>query len=257
MTLLDWLALLLFFCGWFGLAFLTNGRLIKSRLSLSRIMAERRRAWIFNALKRDLRMIDTQILAGLQNGTAFFASTSIIAIGGCFAMLGATEKVDLVLRDLPLFGAGGRAAFELKVCGLIAIFGYSFFKFGWSYRLFNYCTILFGGLPMHAEVRQDPAAAEDAAETVIAMNVIAAQNFNSGLRAIFMSMGYLGWFLNAYMFMATTVLIFFVLVHRQFFSNARLAAMLKNPLSAPGHMTASLQTSPHHGTDGDSSSGMS
>ncbi|MUZ55204.1 DUF599 family protein [Agrobacterium vitis] len=111
MTLLDWLALLLFFCGWFGLAFLTNGRLIKSRLSLSRIMAERRRAWIFNALKRDLRMIDTQILAGLQNGTAFFASTSIIAIGGCFAMLGATEKVDLVLRDLPLFGAGGRAAF--------------------------------------------------------------------------------------------------------------------------------------------------
>lgn len=59
-----------------------------------------------------------------------------------------------MLRDLPLFGAGGRAAFELKVCGLIAIFGYSFFKFGWSYRLFNYCTILFGGLPMHAEVRQ-------------------------------------------------------------------------------------------------------
>jgi len=256
MTILDSVALLLFVCGWAGLAVLTQSDIVKSRASLSRIMTERRRVWIFNALKRDLRMIDTQILAGLQNGTAFFASTSIIAIGGCFAMLGATEKVDLVLRDLPLFGAGGRAAFELKTCGLIAIFGYAFFKFGWSYRLFNYCTILFGGLPMLTEVRQDPVAAEDAAETVIAMNVIAAKNFNAGLRAIFMSLGYLGWFLNAYMFMATTLLIFVVLIHRQFFSNARLAAMLKHPMAPPGQMIRSLVLTPESETERDSSAGM-
>jgi uncharacterized membrane protein len=39
-------------------------------------------------------------------------------------------------------------AFELKVFGLIAIFAYAFFKFGWSYRLFNYSSILFGAIPM-------------------------------------------------------------------------------------------------------------
>ena len=34
------------------------------------------------ALTRELRMFDAQIMAALQNGTAFFASTSLIAIGG-------------------------------------------------------------------------------------------------------------------------------------------------------------------------------
>ncbi|WP_407829728.1 DUF599 family protein, partial [Staphylococcus aureus] len=86
------------------------------------------------------------IMAGLQNGTAFFASTSIFAIGGCFALLGATEQVESVFRDMPFVHYAGRTAFELKVIGLTCLFGYSFFKFGWSYRLFNYCTILFGAI---------------------------------------------------------------------------------------------------------------
>ncbi|MGG7518675.1 DUF599 domain-containing protein [Allorhizobium undicola] len=224
LTPLDFVALAFFVFSWFGFALISGGYLFRNRVSLSRVMQQHRRAWMFNALKRDLRMIDTQILAGLQNGTAFFASTSIIAIGGCFAMLGATEKVDAVLRDLPLIGTGGRAAFELKVCGLIAIFGYAFFKFGWSYRLFNYCTILFGGLPMSQEVELDPQGAASRTERVISMNIIAGKHFNAGLRAIFMSIGYLGWFLNAYMFMLMTGFIFLVLLHRQFFSEARAAA---------------------------------
>jgi hypothetical protein len=33
-------------------------------------------------LDREARMVDMQIMASLQNGTAFFASTSLIAIGG-------------------------------------------------------------------------------------------------------------------------------------------------------------------------------
>jgi uncharacterized membrane protein len=225
MTNLDYFALALFCISWFSFGLLTSGRISLPRPSLTKVMAVRRRMWIFNALKRDLRMIDTQIMAGLQNGTAFFASTSIIALGGCFAMLGATDRVDAVLRDLPMIGAAGRAAFEFKVCGLIVVLGYAFFKFGWSYRLFNYCTILFGGLPMAEEARRNPAAAKREAETVVQMNIIAALSFNAGLRAIFMSIGYLGWFLNAYMFMLTTVFIFVVLLHRQFFSNARLALL--------------------------------
>ncbi|HCL67479.1 MAG TPA: DUF599 domain-containing protein [Rhizobium sp.] len=225
MTVIDFTALLLFLVLWIVFSWLTSGAKILSRPSLTQTMAERRREWIRNSLKRDLKMIDTQILAGLQNGTAFFASTSIFAIGGCFALLGATEQVDAVIRDLPLFMYGDRTALEVKVFGLIAIFGYSFFKFGWSYRLFNYCTILFGTLPMSAEAQQDPVATDRLAERVIRMNIIAAKHFNAGLRAIFLSIGYLGWFVSPYVFMATSVIIFFVLIRRQFFSDARLALM--------------------------------
>lgn len=225
MTLLDLAALLLFFTLWTGFSWLTNSSRVLPRTSLTRAMVERRREWITTALKRDLRMIDTQILAGLQNGTAFFASTSIFAIGGCFALLGATQQVEAVFKDLPFVTYAGRTAFELKVVGLTALFGYSFFKFGWSYRLFNYCTILFGGLPMVKEAEGDSAAAQAAAERAVRMNIIAAGHFNSGLRALFLSIGYLGWFIGPVMFMASTVFIIAVLVRRQFFSAARLALL--------------------------------
>lgn len=195
------------------------------RKSLTQAMAERRREWLENSLTRDLKMIDTQILSGLQNGTGFFASTSIFAIGGCFALLGATDQVDTVFRDIPFISHSSRTAFELKVCGLTAMFGYSFFKFGWSYRLFNYCTILFGAVPMMAQTRVDIDQARIAIDRVIEMNVIAAKHFNAGLRAIFLSIGYLGWFAGPYVFMGTSIFVFIVLVRRQFFSEARRTAL--------------------------------
>ena len=133
---------------------------------------------------------------------------------------------------------GGRAGFELKVFGLAAMFGYAFFKFGWSYRLFNYCSILFGTIPMLDATARDPAAASAVAERVIKVNVIAAKHFNSGLRAIFLSIGYLGWFVNAYLFIAMTLFVFVVLIRRQFYSEARDAILMgtdleSSPLKAP------------------------
>lgn len=225
MTFIDFFALALFLVLWIVFSWLTGGAKILNRPSLTQAMAERRREWIHNSLTRDLKMIDTQILAGLQNGTAFFASTSIFAIGGCFALLGATEQVDTVFRDLPFITYSGRSGFEFKVIGLTAIFGYAFFKFGWSYRLFNYCTILFGTLPMTENAKKNPPETQRIAERVIRMNIIAAKQFNAGLRAIFLSIGYLGWFVSPYVFMGTSIIIFFVLVRRQFFSDARLALM--------------------------------
>ncbi|CCF19462.1 putative transmembrane protein [Pseudorhizobium banfieldiae] len=227
MTTADYLALGLFLVLWLGYSWISagSGTRYLPRTSLNQAMAERRREWIYNSLQRDLKMIDTQIMAGLQNGTAFFASTSIFAIGGCFALLGATDQVDAVFRELPFVAYGGRTVFELKVTGLTAMFGFAFFKFGWSYRLFNYCTILFGALPMMDETARDLLHARRLADQVVRMNTIAAKHFNSGLRTIFLSIGYLGWFVGPYMFMLTTVFVIFVLTRRQFFSEARRAIM--------------------------------
>ena len=238
MTIADYIALLLFAVLWWAYSWLTvgSGSRLFPHLSLNRTMAERRRNWIYNSLRRDLKMIDTQIMTGLQNGTAFFASTSIFAIGGCFALLGATDKVEAVFSNLPLVAYSGRTAFELKVAGLTFLFGYAFFKFGWSYRLFNYCTILFGALPMMQDTAADRAAAERAADQVVRMNTIAAGHFNAGLRALFLSVGYLGWFAGPYVFMALSTIVVIVLTRRQYFSDARVALMqddLPDPASLP------------------------
>ena len=98
-------------------------------------------------LDREARMVDMQIMASLQNGTAFFASTSLIAVGGALALLRATNDALAVLGALPIDITPSPALWEIKCVGLILIFIYAFFKFAWSYRLFNYVAILLGAMP--------------------------------------------------------------------------------------------------------------
>lgn len=229
MSTLDLVAAVWFVALWTGFAFSTSASHRLGRSSLTQIMNGHRRTWMKTAIRRDLRMIDTAILAGLQNGTAFFASTTILAIGGCFALLGATDQVMALVADLPIPITADRGGFELKVFGLIAIFGYAFFKFGWSYRLFNYSSILFGGIPMAGQYEGKESEMEAAAERVAAMNILAGGHFNSGLRAIFLSIGYLGWFVGPVIFMGTTALVILVLLRRQFISAARVAALKSFP----------------------------
>ncbi len=225
MTDYDYLALAWFAVAWTAYAALTDGRFAVKRVSLTRAMNQHRKTWMRTAAHRDLRMIVTAILAGLQNGTAFFASTTIFAIGGCFALLGATEQVLEVADELPIPLVADRGAFEIKVFGLIAIFAYAFFKYGWSYRLFNYTSILFGAIPMKDQLADDHTALNAAADRAAIVNTLAGRHFNGGLRATFMSMGYLGWFAGPWMFLGTTTLVILVLLRRQFFSAARSAVL--------------------------------
>ena len=61
--------------------------------------------WMEQMVVRENRIVDTTILASLMNGTAFFASTSLIAIGGVLALLRSSDAVLPVFADLP-FGRG-------------------------------------------------------------------------------------------------------------------------------------------------------
>ena len=126
------------------------------RDSLSARMNVYREVWIRRLLDREARMVDMQIMGALQNGTAFFASTSLIAIGGGLALLRATNEALTVLGALPIDLTPSPALWEIKCVGLILIFVYAFFKFAWSYRLFNYVSILLGAMP--------PAEQRDTAE---------------------------------------------------------------------------------------------
>ncbi|MGB7288002.1 MAG: DUF599 family protein [Salaquimonas sp.] len=218
MSSADLWAISLFFIIWLSFEIITDHSSLRHS-GLSGLMAHRRREWMLVLADRELRMVDTSILAGLQQGTAFFASTSILAIGGCFALLGSTDLVSGIYQDLPINSAFSRGLFELKVLGLTFIFVYSFFKFGWAFRLFNYCSILIGAVqqPQQASPEIRRTEAMRAGE----MNIIASAHFTAGLRGIFFALGYLGWFIGPYVFVGTTVFILLVLIRRQYFSKAR------------------------------------
>ena len=221
----DLAALAFFLVVWAFHSLATDGRLF-NRVSLSSAMNRQRETWMRTMARRDLRMIDTSIMLGLQQGTAFFGSSSLIAIGGCFALIGSSDRVLNVLSDLPLSNAAAaRPVFEVKVIGLILLLAYSFFKFGWSYRLFNYCSILIGAVPVQKDEPGHAEETEKAVQRAAKMNVLAGKHFNAGLRMIFFSIGYLGWFVGPAVFALTTLLILAVLVRRQFFSAARRAVL--------------------------------
>ncbi|SIO50849.1 Uncharacterized membrane protein [Bradyrhizobium erythrophlei] len=188
------------------------------RDSLSARMHIYREVWVRNLLNREARMVDMQIMASLQNGTAFFASTSLIAIGGALALLRSTNDALAVLGALPIDLSPSPALWEIKCVGLILIFIYTFFKFAWAYRLFNYVAILFGAMPPAGQ--RDTPEAEAHVQRTTRLFEAAGRHFNRGQRAFFFALGYLGWFVSPWVLFATTAAVVIVTWRRQFASNA-------------------------------------
>ena len=217
---LDLIAIAFFAAAWIGyLLAVEIGP--HSRRSLNTLMNQRRERWIMESVRRENRIIDTQVMNGLQNGTAFFASTSLIAIGGSLTLLQSADRVVQIFADLPFATQTTRTAWEIKVIGLAVIFAYAFFKFGWSYRLFNYCAILIGAIPPHTEADRPETLA--AAREAVRMNIVAGLHFNRGQRAFFFALAYLGWFISPWLFLIATAAVLTVMWRRQFASDSAAA----------------------------------
>ena len=224
-SLLDWLALVFFGFGWLGYEFVMDRTSVRRR-SLNVLMDEQRHHWMQEMARADNRIMDSNLHSSLQNGTAFFASTSLIATGAALALLRSTDDVLVLLSEMPFGLATSRVAWEIKVSGLVIIFVYAFFKFAWSYRLFNYAAVFIGAVPRpgHNDQRDARAAAERAAS----MNVVAGHHFNLGQRAFFFALAYLGWFVSGYVLIVSTAAVVLVMWRRQFASDA-LAALAERP----------------------------
>src|ERR1700737_1227952 len=180
--LVDILAVGFFALEWAVYAY-TLERSAYGRDSLSARMHVYREVWIRRLLDREARMVDMQIMASLQNGTAFFASTSLLAVGGALALLRSTNEDLAVLGALPIDLRPSPALWELKCVGLILIFVYAFFKFAWSYRLFNYVAILLGAMPPASQ--KDTPQAEAHVIRTTRLFEAAGQHFNRAQRALF------------------------------------------------------------------------
>lgn len=228
LTVVDYLALAVFCACWLGYN-ITLERSVGSN-SLNRTMDEYRSIWMRQLVVRENRVVDTTIMASLQNGAAFFASTSLLAIGAAMTLFRSTDEVLNIMASFPLGEAVTRLAWEVKVFGLTVIFIYTFFKFSWAYRIFNYTAILVGAVPAikpsqagEAEMKEAYAAAERAAR----MNTVAGRHFNRGQRSFFFALAYLSWFISAYALLIATVAVILVMWRRQFTSEAQ--AVLRPP----------------------------
>jgi uncharacterized membrane protein len=212
-SLLDVLGISSFVLTWVAYHRIVESERARER-SLNGLMDRYRKRWVERMHQREERIFDTQVMAGLQNGTAFFASTSLFAFGGALALLRAADDVIKIFADLPLGLDTSRAMWEIKVAGLAVIFVYAFFKFAWSYRLFNYAAILIGASPSHEAAKAEEAGRH--AKALAAVITDAGRQFNRGQRAFFFALAYVGWFVSPVVLIITTAAALYAMLHRQF-----------------------------------------
>ncbi|MFY9624997.1 MAG: DUF599 domain-containing protein [Rhodoplanes sp.] len=212
---LDLAALAFFVAAWIAYAVVLEWTPFGARALNGRI-DQYREAWFRRTLAREMRMVDMQIMLALQSGAAFFASTSLIAIGGTLGLLRTTEQIIELVAGLPFGAPTTREQWEAKTVGLAVILVYGFFKFAWSYRLFNYVAIMLGAMPPMAE--KDTPEAEIHVVRTARVFESAGRHFNRGQRAFFFALGYLGWFIHPVLLIAATAAVLTVMLVRQFAS---------------------------------------
>jgi uncharacterized membrane protein len=204
---------------WFAMSWITYSLAADlTRLqhrSVANVMNEYRVHWMVAMMQRDLRIIDTSIVANVLHGVAFFTSTAILLVGGLVAGLGASDEAIAVISQLPLGVETSRASWDLKVLFMVAIFIYAFFKLAWSFRLFVNCSILIGAAPL----RPVPESViRDYANCVGHALNLASRHNNAGMRAYFFALAAIWWFLNPLAFLVATSIVVVVLYRREFHS---------------------------------------
>jgi uncharacterized membrane protein len=190
------------------------------RPSVSILMAEYRREWMRQMVTRNPRIFDSQTLATLRESTSFFASATMIAIGGVLASIANGERLMGLANQITL-ETDPAIVWEIKMLVVLTFLVNAFLKFVWSNRLFGYCAVLMAAVPNEAtDPRCDPRAGKAAT-----INISAARSFNRGLRSIYFAMGSAAWLLGPLALIGATVVTFAVLWRREFTSQSRAALL--------------------------------
>ncbi len=216
----DALALALILLAWAGIGWVIEHPPAR-RPSVSLVMQDYRREWMRQFITRQPRIFDASMIDNLRQGTAFFASASMIAIGGGVALIGNPGMVTGIASTLPM--PADATLLRLRAVLVVVFLANALLKFIWAHRLFGYCAILMAAVPNDPA---DPVAAHRAAQAGD-LNITAAKSFNRGLRSIYFALGALGWMLGPYALMLTTVVTSATLIRREFASTSR-AIMLRD-----------------------------
>jgi len=226
---IDVLSLTWFVLLWAGYTVYADRRARPAR-SLRAVMHRYRVQWMQQMLLRDNRVADVNIVRNLLAGVSFFASTTLLILAGVVTVLGSTDQVIVMVRELPFAAGTTLVQWELKLLVLGVIFVYAFFKFTWALRQFNYCTTLIGAAPRGPD--------DVYAGRVAGIATHASKDFNQGLRAYYFAFAGVAWFLHPWLSMASSALVVYILHQREFQSRTLRALTGPSVISRSLHLPA-------------------
>lgn len=214
----DWAALAWFVVAWVGYAQFARRR-VQVQPSVLATTNRIRRRWMLQTTRREVRVIDGVVVQNLSTSPSFFASTTILIIGGLLAALGASEAASGLVQEIPFTARTSTLVFDLKLLLLTAIFVYAFFRFTWSLRQYTFGALLVAAAPEAKEFDADPSLSREAfADRAGRVVGLAAETFNDGLRAYYMAFAAVGWFFSALAFALASAGVVYILYRREFHS---------------------------------------
>ena len=210
LSFLDITALIWFLLCWIGYSHYVN----TSPKSLMSRMRFWRAKWSLTMLMRDNRIVDSQVITGLNNVVTFFCSTSIFITAGLFASMGASEQIVTIVNQLSFMQSTSIAIVEIKIGLLIVILVYSFFKFGWSIKQHSYSAVVMAAVPdaKMASLEND----SEQAELMGKLSSLGAEHFNDGIRAYYFALATVSWFIHPLAYIGIITWVVLVLHRRDF-----------------------------------------
>ena len=207
MTFLDGAALALFFVCWLGYGPLL-GLIGRKSGSLKDDMLHVRRIWMQAMTRREMRLVDSQLMGHSINSASFFASTNLLLIAAVAGILFGGESrlqgfAAVGAEDVPLRMLEGKLALVL-IC-----LARGFLDFIWALRQLNYTLALIGAAP--EDERENTAFGEAAANLINP----ALSSFSQGVRGYYFALAAAAWLFGPLWLAAGVFSAFALLLWRQ------------------------------------------
>lgn len=227
MTILDYLALGLFFLCWLGYGPLLN--LLAHRTgTLNDDMGIVRRVWMTAMTHREIRLVDSQLMGHSINSASFFASTNLLLIAAVAGILFGGKAA------LDGFASVGAEAvptklLEAKLALVLICLVRGLLDFIWALRQMNYTLALIGAAPeIHTEA--DRVALGEAATNLLNP---ALNTFSQGVRGYYFALAAAAWLFGPIWLAGGVTAAFCLLVWRQSGSPAARAIRSARRLLEP------------------------
>jgi uncharacterized membrane protein len=210
MTSYDWFALALFAVCWLGYERILHA-IGRGFGAISTDMRVIRRAWMRTLIRREVRLLDGQLLGHTLNSASFFASANLILIAAVAGTLfGGAAKLSHVLHigGLP---AAPSLLVEAKLALITVALVRGFLDFIWSIRQMNYCLALIGAAPETGDPGRMLAFGDAIAEVLNP----ALSAFSQGVRGYYFALASAAWLFGPLAFALATLAGLALLVLRQ------------------------------------------
>jgi len=216
-SLLDIVALLIFFLSWSGYTWFARKK-AKTTNCIARSLHQHRIYWMYEVITREVRVGEAALLANLERNIAFFASSTLLILAGLLTLFSSIDTLQVVFLSIPYADHVGKVMIQIKLSLLAFIFVLSFFQFTWAMRQYGFVNVMIGAAPVDKSGLNENLKAY--AKQMATVQDQAAHSYNYGLRTYYFALAAMCWFFHPVLFIAMSLRVVYTLYTREFNSKS-------------------------------------